>query len=160
MITDFTTKQDLSLHRLNMHNTHKHWICDCCGSRFGTKNVLKFHMLSHLPPSFSCSECIKKFMRAGDLNNHKKLHQNVLNEVCKLCNKEYATKVGLSNHIIRNHFAKFHCEVTGCSSFLSIKSNYKIHLKTVHKKDDQVFIGNLIKNLENLKPDYQQLKYV
>ena len=143
-----------------MHNTDKVWICDCCGSRFGMKHVLKLHMMNHLPPSYSCSECDMKFVQAGHLNAHKKLHQGILNEICKLCNKGYATKDGLSKHIIRNHFAKFHCEVTGCSSFLSIKSNYKIHLKTVHKKDDQVFIRNLIQNLEKLKPDYQQLKYV
>ena len=108
-----------------MHNTYKGWTCDCCGSRFGTKNVLKRHMMYHLPPSLSCPECEKKFVQAGELNKHTKLHQGVLNEVCKLCNKGYASKVGRSNHIVLNHFAKFHCEVTGCSSIISSKSHYK-----------------------------------
>ena len=143
-----------------MHNTNKGWICECCGSRFGYKNVLTKHMVSHLPPSRSCSECDKKFVQVGKLNNHKKHHQGILNEVCKLCNKGYATKSALTTHIIENHFAKFHCEVTGCSSIKSSKSKYKFHLKTFHKKDDQVLIGNLIKNLEKLKPNFQQLKYV
>ena len=133
-----------------MHNTNKCWICDCCGSRFGFKNVLKRHMMSHLPPSFSCSECDKKFAHVGHLKTHKKLHEGILNEICKLCNKGYATKVGRSNHIIRNHFAKFHCEVTGCSTILSSKTNYKL---------DQTLIEILIQNLEELKPNFQQLKY-
>ena len=143
-----------------MHNTNKGWICDCCGSRFGIKNVLKKHMMNHLPPSFSCSECKKKFVYACDLNNHKKLHQGILNEICKLCNKGYATKSGLYDHIISNHFDKLHCEVKGCSTILSSKKGYKFHLKTIHKKDDQVLTGNLIKKLEKLKSDFLQLKYV
>ena len=142
-----------------MHNTNKSWICDCCGFRFGHIKMLKIHMKIHLPPSFSCSECGKKFVRAGDLKKHKKLHQGILNEICKLCNKEYATKGGLRTHIILNHFAKFHCEVTGCSTIISSKSDYKCHLKKVHKKDDQVFIGKLIIYLDKLRPNFQQLKY-
>ena len=159
-ISDFSTKQNLSQHRLSIHNTNKSLICDCCGSRFGYKNALKIHMLNHLPPSFSCSECDKKFVYVKDLKTHEKLHRGILNEFCKLCNKGFATKVGLSDHIILNHFAKFNCEVTGCSSVLSNKGAYKIHLKSTHKKDDQVLNKKLILNLEKLKPNYQQLKYV
>ena len=118
-----------------MHNTNKGWICDCCGSRFGYKNALMKHMMNHLPPLFSCSECGKKFVYAGDLKNHNKLHQGILNEICKLCNKRFATKVGLRDHIIWKHFAKFNCEVTGCSTIFSSKSYYKKHLNTMHKKD-------------------------
>ena len=143
-----------------MHNTSKSWICDCCGSRFGSKSLLRTHLNIHLPPKFSCLECCKKFVKANDLNAHKKRHQGILNEVCKLCNKGYATKRGLTNHVTQRHFAKFHCEVTGCSSIISSKSKYKDHLKSVHKKDDQVLIENLIKNLEKLKPNFQQLKHV
>ena len=142
-----------------MHNTNKGWICDRCDSRFGLKQALKRHMICHLPPSFSCSECDKKFVHISHLKSHKKRHQGILNEICKVCNKGHATKTGISNHIIYNHFAKFHCEVTGCSSILSSKSVYKNHLILVHKKDDQVLIGNLLNSLEKMKPNFQQLKY-
>ena len=117
-------------------------------------------MMIHLPPSFFCSECDKKFVYANDLKNHQKRHQGILTEFCKLCCKGFATKGGLKNHTILNHFAKFKCEVTECSSVLSSKSNYKYHLKTVHKKYDKVSIENLLGNLEKLKPNFQQLKYV
>ena len=143
-----------------MHNANKSWICDCCGFRFGIKNTFKLHMLGHLPSSFLCSECGKKFVNVGNLNNHQKLHEGILNEVCKLCNKGYATKCGLNDHIIRNHFAKLNCELTGCSSISSSKQAYKKHLKTMHKKNDQVLIKKVIVNLEKLKPNFQQLKYV
>ena len=143
-----------------MHNKIKGWICDCCGSRFGVKDKLKLHLMSHLSPLFACSECDKKFVHAYNLKTHKKLHQRILNQICELCNKGYATKNGLSKHIISNHFAKLRCEVTRCSSALSSKPNYKFHLKTMHKKGDQVLIGKLINNLDKLKPNFQQLKYV
>ena len=143
-----------------MHNTNKGWICDCCGSRYGSKNLLKRHMMTHLPPSFSCSECDRKFVQAGNLNRHKKLHRGILNEICKFCNKGFATKSSLRIHIIQNHFVKFTCEVDGCSSTFSYKTNYKIHLKRVHKKDDKAMIGKLLEKVDKLKPDHQQLKYV
>ena len=142
-----------------MHNTKKGWICDCCGSRFGLKNALKLHMMNHLPPSFSCSDCEKKFLQAGHLNAHKKRHQGILNEICKSCNKGYSTKSSLSDHIKKKHFAKFNCEVTGCSTIVSSKSYYKMHLKTIHK-EDQVLVKKLIVNLKKMKPNFQQLKYV
>ena len=143
-----------------MHNTNKGWICDCCGSRFGIKNTLKLHIMNHLPPSFSCSECDMKFVQASNLKIHKKRHQGILNKICNLCNKGYSTNDSLRNHIIIKHFAKFHCEVTGCSSIISSKPHYKTHLKTIHKKDDQVLIENLLNNLEKLKPNFEQLKYI
>ena len=143
-----------------MHNTNKIWICDSCGSRFGYKNALNKHMMSHLPPSFFCSECDKKFVYANDLKNHQKRHEGILTEFCDLCNKGFATKVGLSDHKILNHFAKLHCEVTGCSSVFSFKGSYKKHLKTIHKNADKVLIENLLVNLEKLKPKFQQYKYM
>ena len=113
-----------------MHNTNKGWFCDWCGSRFGYKHALKLHTRSHLPPSFFCSECDMKFVRAGDLKTHTNRHQGKLNEICELCNKRYATKDSLRIHTIKRHFNKLHCEVTGCSSSLSSKTNYKMHLKS------------------------------
>ena len=158
-ILDFSTKVQLSCHSLSLHNTNKGWTCDCCGSRFGTKNPLKIHMISHLPPAFSCSECDGKFGRVDHLNRHKKLHRGILNEICKICSKGFAMKDALNNHIIRKHFVKFACEVDGCSTTFSSKWYYKRHLKEVHKKDDQVLIGKLLEKLEKLKPNHQQLKY-
>ena len=142
-----------------MHNTNKGWTCDCCGARFGTKKVLKHHMMTHLPPSFCCSECDRKFVFASNLNTHKKLHRGVLNEVCEFCKKGFPTKSSFSSHFIQKHFVKLVCEVAECSFTLSSKGHYKFHLKSVHKKDDQVLIGKLLEKVEKLKPNFQQLKY-
>ena len=144
---------------MNLHNSNRGWTCDCCGARFGTKKVLKIHMMTHLPPSFCCSECDRKFVHVGNLIRHKKLHQEILNEICKFCNKGFATKGSLREHIILKHFVKFPCEVDGCSSTFSSKANYKRHLKKVHKKDDQALIEKLLEKMEKLKPNHQQLKY-
>ena len=117
-------------------------------------------MVTHFPPSFSCSECDKKFAHAGNLKVHIKRHQGILSEVCETCNKGYATKIELNDHIISNHFARLHCEVTGCSTTFKCKKSYKAHLKTMHKKCDQVLIEDLLINLEKLMPNFQQFKYV
>ena len=159
-ILDFSLKGNLSCHSLSMHNSNKGWICDCCGSRFGIKNALKIHMMTHLPPLFCCSECDRKFVYVCNLNTHKKLHRGILNEICKFCNKGFPTKDSLSGHIITKHFVKLVCEVDGCSSTFSTKGYYKRHLKSVHKKNDQVLIGKLLEKVEKLKPNHQQLKYV
>ena len=143
-----------------MHNTNKSCICDHCGSRFGFEHQLKLHKVIHTQPTFSCSECDNKFLRVYSLNNHKKLHQGILSEICETCNKGYATKIGLYDHIISNHFARLHCEVTGCSSNFNCKKSYKAHLKTMHTKSDQVLIENLLINLEKLMPNFRQFKYV
>ena len=145
---------------LSLHNTNKGWTCDCCGARYGVKNSLKLHMKTHLPPSFCCSECGMKFVQVGNLNTHQKLHRGILNEICEFCNKGFATNSSLSSHIIRKHFVKFVCEVAGCSFTSCTKAYYKVHLKSVHKKDDQVLIAKLLEKVEKLKSNFQQLKYV
>ena len=142
-----------------MHNTNKGWTCDCCGAQYGNKHSLKYHMMTHLPPSFPCSECDRKFVYDCDLNKHNNLHRGILNEICKFCNKGFPTKGSLSHHIITKHFVKLVCEVAGCSSTFNTKTRYKTHLKSVHKKDDQVLIGKLLEKVEKLKPNHQQLKY-
>ena len=143
-----------------MHATKKDWTCDCCGSQFGTKAGLKNHVKSHLPPSFSCSKCDKKFKNTYNLKEHEKLHRGILNELCKHCKEGFRTKTLLYYHIIYTHFEKLHCEVNGCLSFFGCKRYYKEHLRKFHKNYDQVLIENLLGKLEILKPDQQLLKYV
>ena len=143
-----------------MHSTKKNWACDCCGSQFGTKAALKKHVKSHLPPSFSCSKCDKKFVFAFTLKNHEKLHRGVLDELCKHCKVGFSTKASLSAHIIKKHFVQLHCEVNGCLKTFDLKFTYQEHLKKFHKKDDQVLIENLLSKVEKLKPDHKLLKYV
>ena len=156
----FSHAGHLPTHQKLIHATQKDWICDCCGSRFGIKGYLKSHMLTHLPPSFACSKCFKKFVHAGELTIHLKRHAGILNEVCKICNKGHSTKKDLANHIKCKHFYKLHCEITNCSYKSSSKSNFKRHLKAAHKHLNQNMIEKLLKNLEFLKADFQKMKYV
>ena len=143
-----------------MHATNKDWICDCCGSHFGTKKVLWTHMKTHLPPSYSCSKCDRKFVYAHFLQNHEKLHQRILNEICKHCKKGFPTKNLLNDHVISQHFERLHCEFNGSLITFNCKFNYKSHLKRSHRKDDQILIKKLLLKLNKKKPDFQQLKYI
>ena len=156
----FAHKRRLTYHQNTVHATQKDWICDCCGSRFGIKNVLKLHMKIHLPPSFACSKCDRKFVRAGSFKTHLKVHAGILNEICKICNKGYSTQDSLRTHIMLQHFSNIHCEIPGCLYKTGFKSNYKKHLKGTHKNINKNVIEKLIEKLRKIRPDYRNLKYV
>ena len=47
-------------------------------------------------PHFLAQSVTRNLCMLATLQKHKKLHQGILNEVCKLCNKGYATKGGLT----------------------------------------------------------------
>ena len=113
-------------------------------------------MMFHLPPSFACSKCDRKFVKSYDLSRHLQRHAGILNEVCKICNKGYSIKDSLRNHIIHQHFSKMHCEVDNCSYKTGWKPYYKKHLNGMHKN----MIENILKNLEKMKPDFRKMKYV
>ena len=116
-------------------------------------------MRTHLPPSFACSKCPKKYVLAWNFKNHLKMHEGILNEVCKVCNKSYSTKGGLRNHIARQHFSKLHCEVPNCSYKCGSKPTLKIHLERYHQYSDKNLIKNLLEDLEKLKLDFKKMKY-
>ena len=156
----FSQKTNLTTHQKLIHATQKDWACDCCGSCFGTKHVLKTHMMTHLPPSFACSKCPKKFVYASYLKTHLKIHAGVLNEECKYCNKGYTTKELLKTHILHQHFSKLYCEVPNCSYKTAAKNHLKRHLKNVHKKVNPNLIEKLIDKIDKLKPNFQMMKHV
>ena len=156
----FSTKSILTTHQKLIHATQKDWACDCCGSRYGTKHVLKNHMKTHLPPSFACPKCPKKFVNASDLKNHLKVHAGILNQVCKICSEAYSTKNALTSHIVQQHFSKLYCKLPNCSFNSAEKLEHKKHLRTFHGKIDTNLIGKFIQNLDKLKPDFKKLEYV
>ena len=152
-------KTSLTSHQNLIHATIKNWVCDCCGSRFGTKHVLRNHMITHLPPSFACPKCPKKFVHAATLKNHLKRHAGILNQVCKFCSKGYSTKQTLTCHIVHQHFTKLHCEVPNCTFKSGGKRHLEEHLRR-RKHFNQSTIDKLIKDLDKLKPDFEKMKYV
>ena len=117
-------------------------------------------MMTHLPPSFACPKCPMKFVQAGILKNHLKIHAGILNEVCKFCNEGYTTKVGLAMHIQLQHFSKLHCEVLNCSYKTGAKRHYISHLQRSHKKFDKNLIAKFIEKVVKLKPDFNKMQYV
>ena len=118
------------------------------------------HMKIHLPPSFACSKCPRKFVHAAHFKLHLKTHQGILSEFCKHCNKGYLNKNSLCSHITNHHFTKMHCVIPDCMYKAGYKGYYKIHLKRAHKYLDKNLIKKLLDDLEKLKPDFQQLKYL
>ena len=143
-----------------MHTTIKNWICDYCGSRFGARNVLTRHVMSHIPLSFACSKCPRKFTQSDSLKRHLKTHAGILNEICEICKKGFSTKETLSMHIILQHFTKLDCEIPNCAYKSGLKVNYKRHLRTKHRDLDQNLMEKIIEKIDKLKIDFPNLKYV
>ena len=160
MFLAFLLEHNMKDHQKSIHATKKDWVCDCCGSCFGVKRGLKQHMMKHLPPSFACLKCDGKFVYAGTLKTHLKLHAGVLSEFCKLCNKGFSIKMALRNHIINSHFTKIPCEITNCLYQSSSKPNHKRHFRKVHRNIDQILTTEIFEKLDKLKPDFQMMKYV
>ena len=53
-----------------------------------------------------------------------------------------------------------HCEIPNCSYKTGSKGRYKLHLKETHKYSDKNLVEKLLGDLEKLKPDFQELKYI
>ena len=156
----FLLKSYLKDHKKIIHTTKKDWVCDCCGSRLALKRILKKHMMIHLPPSFACSKCNRKFVRRDNLTTHLKFHAGILNKACKICNKRYSTKGSLNNHIKLIHFSKLLCQIPNCSYKANSKQVYILHLKSKHKSVGQNTFDKLKEKLQKLKPDFHKMKYV
>lgn len=153
-------KSVLKRHQRNIHFEKKKWLCDHCGSTFSSKDHLSQHLKVHLPPSYSCTKCDKKFVYAGALRGHLKQHDGILNAVCKHCSKRFTSTAHLGAHITREHFEKIPCAVPGCVASFRGKGCYKDHLRNVHNDVDTVLIGILLNMAKLLKPDHQKLKFV
>lgn len=61
-------------------------LCDLCGKKFHTEDIMKIHRKIHLNEKFECAYCAKTFKLKQYLSNHMKNHvsmdtDNDLNEL-------------------------------------------------------------------------------
>ena len=96
------------VHRNNIENLPKLFVCKLCPQQFCQLNKLERHMQSHSKLKIhKCLQCDKSFKRRDHLNDHvKQLHNGLRSKtfICFLCSKSYHFNKDLQRHIKKNHF--------------------------------------------------------
>lgn len=99
------------------------WLCAVCGKTFNCRSRLKTHEVIHsgVKP-FGCDLCPKAYMRANDLEHHKKIvHVNGATEpqrpsslLCDFCGKEFKCRSQLAIHFQTHTGERPHlCDICG-----------------------------------------------
>lgn len=123
-------KTQIIAHSNKQHlNLYPH-LCDLCGQRFVSKDVLNYHSNKH-KMLFHCSYCNKQFKDQNSLNSHIPLCQTTeRNYQCDLCNINFTTQEKVVFHR-RKHFSKnFACKF--CPKKYWTKSELNLHSKRLH----------------------------
>ena len=126
-----------------VHRRLKNIKCDICGECFNTKIEIGQHINhkhENKKPKIKCNLC-EKWLRGFSENLKKHIlrkHKNTTTDTrkdfeCNLCNKKFAEKGYLINHIRETHENEHnYCEL--CSKSFATPSNLKHHMKSLHQK--------------------------
>jgi len=104
------------------------FVCNECGKKFRTKNILLYHMCSHVQKPYGCCNCGSKFKHSTSLQNHIASHpiEDVMLK-CMLCDEQFAQCFDVEKHVLSLHTGNFKCEK--CDEIL-----WTIKHLTSHKK--------------------------
>lgn len=183
----FKQKYALNIHVTTVHNKEKEHICKTCNKKFGRISHLQLHEATHVIKQkfFECSTCHLKYKTAGSLKNHRNLHRRP-QHVCGICDKKYYTnyqmsvhyashigyldyectqcdKKYVSSHKQRAHLRTHAVEKLGCaccSKKVKSVETLKAHLMKNHQDIGSTSLRKLVLEADNLKFDYDTLKYV
>lgn len=132
----YATQTDLNNHMKALHSTAtKDFMCSECGMLFISKQRLSGHQKIHGKETLECDfdGCSKKFMGIDRLNFHKKIvHLKQKDFKCPIenCEKSYAKKHLLKNHIILSHDRlRENCPVVDCKFNAGRRDQMRNHLK-------------------------------
>ena len=119
--------------------------CTICGKQFSSISSLNFHINSiHEAKTYDCQFCHKIFSTSLTLYVHKKRFHNATTKIvfkCDLCDKKYAQKSNLVDHVEKSHNRKkpeiiLKCHI--CGKISPDKYKLRAHIENVHEKNDQI----------------------
>ena len=118
--------------RIVFSSDHK---CEKCNKYYINKDALKqhqnrFHQIRKYTKSLNwCNHCSHESKRKSELARHSKIHKSSKEFVfnCETCQKVFAKKHQLSQHIRKVHRESFKCP--NCESIYSSGHNMKSHRK-------------------------------
>ena len=107
--------------------------CDICSKKFVTRERLFAHRRLHLGKRFHCtqSQCDFKARSSGALRNHIKMKHLDRQFQCTTCDKKFASKQNLEQHVVIHTGAtSWHC----CDQSFKRLHHYKSHLNSLSHK--------------------------
>ena len=128
--------------------------CDHCGKIFKTNVVMKNH-IKHVHDRIIehiCEVCAKGFATSSDLNTHRRTHTGEKNFPCHICGQSYSTKQYLQIHTRQHTGEKPHC-CEECGKAFADPSALRNHQKQ-HQTNQPVaceVCGKTFKIKKNLK---------
>jgi len=114
----YTQKIQLKKHIEIVHMLRRDFVCNTCGSSFGTNSVLKMHLLSHQDfRAEKCEICGFRFHTKAKLRRHMKSHTGERDYECSICFKKFLYSYNVVAHIRNVHEKgrKMHNEPYSCS---------------------------------------------
>ncbi|CAB3223785.1 unnamed protein product [Arctia plantaginis] len=105
--------------------------CVECGRRFISKSNLDLHMRTHTKDRpFGCDLCDKKFATKGLVHQHiRSVHDKEKSHLCQLCSKSFFKKYHLHVHL-KSHSKEKTYECPDCGKFYKTVATLKSHRET------------------------------
>lgn len=155
----FTSELRVKLHMQRLHRqiylAGCKVICPKCGMKFEKLSNLKRHLVYHYNDSsyFSCSFCDKKLYSKKSWRAHIKVHNSVIEEICKICNKILCSEVGKIYHMDfhrmkENLHNKNYVACHTCKLDFKGTDLLESHVKEMHNQEDH--FAEVEKNVERM----------
>lgn len=130
-VKSFEFLSALKAHEI-VHTGEKPHECNRCLMRFGQKQHLKRHLLTHNQKlkKFKCESCGKKFLQKFYLDVHLRVHSGDKPYSCKECDKSFTQRSHLNTHVKSHQEREFKCDI--CSLYFVLNHHLSTHMKLVH----------------------------
>ncbi|CAK9795578.1 Zinc finger protein 235 [Anthophora quadrimaculata] len=137
-------------------------ICPFCQRCFEDEKEMQKHAIKHKKP-YNCDKCCRGYFTDFGLEEHKKTHEVISFYQCTICQMQYKTPSGLTNHQMREHTnldPKYTCD--DCGKRFKIKVDLRAHIDRSHMNPLHIcrFCGIAVKNITHHELRHEESKKV
>ncbi|CAK9820704.1 Zinc finger protein 778 [Anthophora plagiata] len=125
-------------------------ICPFCQRCFENEKKMQRHAVKAHKKPYKCDKCRKGYFTDFGLEEHKKTHEVISVYQCTICQMQYKTMNGLSNHQMREHSnldPKYTCDY--CGKRFKLKVDLRSHIERAHINPMHIcrFCGIAVKSI-------------